>query len=675
MRYIKIIIFIFLLVSLGSCLKVPGEPRLPSQEIYNLVDTKDDDSFDHKQETQIEGPDEDNDETDDESRSTSNNGLKPMDLQRSSSASDIVTIRRDISEILYDNNSRRNYIVENELICNSNINSLVITEIFDDDLILKNTPAYAYKIGSFEDACEYISNELTGYFSDFDKLYKNKYNIEYDTKNILFTWEKIDDVYEYVFSWKKIPGTDDIRLREFLSRTYDIDWVKNAKIIKSKDDKIITLSNKDKNLSLTLNNDKSNIALKIGNIRINDFAAKIENDELNVYVYNKEFISLYNYIVNTLALPWDNKKCMKIMRSDKDIYIYYNESVLLNKSKLFYKNSRVGSINKYGLLCNGSKCELNGSNVRADKDPDIDIFLKSLQNNLGLKIADRNLLEMVRIGDLIFFNFSDNIVISKVNINRVAITTKRGAKYSLLSEKEIDIFDHGKVWTNIYKNLNVFNIKIATIYNGQIIKYSYIVEPKYHDRYKLATVMEINDNIFNKNICELNDIDPSYKLNISIDTKNSKVHKSDIMNVEYSIKNEQSIPIKIKIDFEKDGKYFEYIDDYIFPTEEIIRNEPLIYSRKLFYPEEGEYAFPWIKVNGAIYDFKERKVNVDDLFPQVIQAFIALIMLSGIILGNIYGPLIRKKTKTYIEPYLNVIVTIIFVFIFILLYIIIERFR
>jgi hypothetical protein len=87
----------------------------------------------------------------------------------------------------------------------------------------------------------------------------------------------------YVFSWMKVPGTDDKRLKEFLGKKYHIDWVYTAGIAKSEDGKTISISEEDTTLSLTLNDEDSEVILKIDNIETDEFIAKEENGELNIY--------------------------------------------------------------------------------------------------------------------------------------------------------------------------------------------------------------------------------------------------------------------------------------------------------------------------------------------------------------------------------------------------------
>ncbi len=87
---------------------------------------------------------------------------------------------------------------------------------------------------------------------------------------------------KYAFSWNKVPGTDEARLREFLSKTYGIDWVNRADIAKSEDGKTITLSVLSPTLSLVLNNEKTEVVLTVGNIRTDNLVAEDENG-LNIY--------------------------------------------------------------------------------------------------------------------------------------------------------------------------------------------------------------------------------------------------------------------------------------------------------------------------------------------------------------------------------------------------------
>ena len=87
----------------------------------------------------------------------------------------------------------------------------------------------------------------------------------------------------YVFSWTKKQGTDDEKLKVFLTKRYHIDWTYTAGFVKSEDGKTINISNEDITISLALNNDESEVILKIDNIETDTFIVKKENGELNIY--------------------------------------------------------------------------------------------------------------------------------------------------------------------------------------------------------------------------------------------------------------------------------------------------------------------------------------------------------------------------------------------------------
>jgi len=95
-----------------------------------------------------------------------------------------------------------------------------------------------------------------------------------------------------LFSWTKIPGTDDERLKEFLKKRYHIDWVYTAGFVKSEDGKTINISKEDITLSLTLNDEESDVILKIDNIETDKFIAKKENGELKIYlIINRKLLN------------------------------------------------------------------------------------------------------------------------------------------------------------------------------------------------------------------------------------------------------------------------------------------------------------------------------------------------------------------------------------------------
>ncbi len=86
----------------------------------------------------------------------------------------------------------------------------------------------------------------------------------------------------YFFSWDEIPGNDNGRLIDFLTKNLGIELDRNTKIEKIDAGKTIKVSTEKNSLSLKLNNDKSKVNLEIDG-RPYEFIAKAENGKLNIY--------------------------------------------------------------------------------------------------------------------------------------------------------------------------------------------------------------------------------------------------------------------------------------------------------------------------------------------------------------------------------------------------------
>lgn len=99
---------------------------------------------------------------------------------------------------------------------------------------------------------------------------------------------------KYLFSWNKIPGTDNEKLMEFLKHDLNIDWAETAKIEKIDNDNIIRVYNGINSLSLRLNDKKTIVYLKINNNRNHEFIVKTEKDELNIYNKNNYWDGLFS---------------------------------------------------------------------------------------------------------------------------------------------------------------------------------------------------------------------------------------------------------------------------------------------------------------------------------------------------------------------------------------------
>jgi len=88
----------------------------------------------------------------------------------------------------------------------------------------------------------------------------------------------------YLFSWDKIPGNDNVQFAESLAKNFGIDWVKTAKIEKIDTGNTINIYTEKNSLSLTLNDAKTKTILKIDDGRTDEFIAKTENGNLNIYM-------------------------------------------------------------------------------------------------------------------------------------------------------------------------------------------------------------------------------------------------------------------------------------------------------------------------------------------------------------------------------------------------------
>lgn len=84
--------------------------------------------------------------------------------------------------------------------------------------------------------------------------------------------EKIElKEYRYLCGWNNLSESDSYRLRKFLKKNYDVDWVENANISKSNDSKIIIIS-KDKKNSAEIMYDEKNekVTMKLSDDRTCD---------------------------------------------------------------------------------------------------------------------------------------------------------------------------------------------------------------------------------------------------------------------------------------------------------------------------------------------------------------------------------------------------------------------
>ncbi len=89
----------------------------------------------------------------------------------------------------------------------------------------------------------------------------------------------------YFFCWDKIIQDDkneQERLKKFLKKNFCVSWVDKANIEKP-DDRTISISYEDKQISLRLNDEKTRSILTIDNVGVDAFIAKKEDGKLNIY--------------------------------------------------------------------------------------------------------------------------------------------------------------------------------------------------------------------------------------------------------------------------------------------------------------------------------------------------------------------------------------------------------
>jgi phage tail-like protein len=130
-----------------------------------------------------------------------------------------------------------------------------------------------------------------------------------------------------LFSWDNVPGTDSVKLIEFLKKNFCIDWIKAVEIEKTDDNKTIRVFTQNNSISLKLNDEKTIVTLKIDDNRADEFIAKIENGKLNIY----HCFKIITYDTNGQRIEkWFVDSCLKdpvglAVGRDKSIYVLDRE--------------------------------------------------------------------------------------------------------------------------------------------------------------------------------------------------------------------------------------------------------------------------------------------------------------------------------------------------------------
>lgn len=130
----------------------------------------------------------------------------------------------------------------------------------------------------------------------------------------LILTDKVSMFEEYLFSWDNIPGLDNRKLIKFLKQKYRIDWVETAKIEKIDNGNTIKVSTEKNSLYLILNDKKTNVSLRIDDVRTDEFTAKMENGKLNIYfvdyyvIYWQPSEDTKSWLINSLFPMMDELK-------------------------------------------------------------------------------------------------------------------------------------------------------------------------------------------------------------------------------------------------------------------------------------------------------------------------------------------------------------------------------
>lgn len=127
----------------------------------------------------------------------------------------------------------------------------------------------------------------------------------------------VDGLESHIFSWSKIKGDDEGRLKAFLEKRFGITWAKNSKIEKTNDDNTINVSAGKKYLSLSLDKKANKATLKINDGRTDEFTAKAENGEIGIYdeSIKKCLVQIFNRVIVPIAADTES---MVIDRGTKD---------------------------------------------------------------------------------------------------------------------------------------------------------------------------------------------------------------------------------------------------------------------------------------------------------------------------------------------------------------------
>lgn len=87
----------------------------------------------------------------------------------------------------------------------------------------------------------------------------------------------------FLFGWNDVPGKDSSKLKGYLKNKYGVDWIENAIIEKSSDDKNINITSGNNYIYLTIDDYKTIVSMVIDDGRKAEFSGVMVDGKLNIY--------------------------------------------------------------------------------------------------------------------------------------------------------------------------------------------------------------------------------------------------------------------------------------------------------------------------------------------------------------------------------------------------------
>ncbi|MCZ7355863.1 MAG: hypothetical protein O8C66_11725 [Candidatus Methanoperedens sp.] len=156
--------------------------------------------------------------------------------------------------------------------------------------------------------------------------------------------------HQNLFNWNDVPGNNNHTeaLKYFLKQNYNIKGVETENITKIDDGKTIRVLTENNSILLRLNDDRTVANLTISDGRFDEFDAKMENHELNIYphisitqVLYYDFLFLYYSIIflaGAIIISIDNHKYFlsqskNLLNSKYQVYFPYVR-IITNSTEL-----------------------------------------------------------------------------------------------------------------------------------------------------------------------------------------------------------------------------------------------------------------------------------------------------------------------------------------------------